>query len=220
MGKIATGGGEPRELVPARTYLGCVVGCFELGKQPGYNGGDPVTQYLVQFELHTRGNRKSGPLPACDRNGNVLVISDFLNFYLGSRARPSKLLGLAEAIEGRSFTDEEIRAGYDVEKLMDRWCQVRVVHEPNLKGVVKDKIGGYAALDPDEEVPTSTLDSHFWEIDPAAARAHEVPEFVPKFVADIVRKSREYGGGRTPFPEPIAAAAGGGVGQDDSDIPF
>jgi hypothetical protein len=210
MGKVATGGGEPRELIPARNYTGVVCGIYDIGTQTGGQFG-PNSQFVIMFELHTRRG------PARDSKANVFTISTFVNFYLGSRSRPANLLKLVEVLEGRTLTDAEIKAGYDVEKLLGKCCQVQVIHEPNAKGEMKAKVGATMPLDPDDDAPKGELDEVYYEI--TADRT--IPESLPKFVQDFIKKSKEFGGGGQPADAGSRQPVGAGVGaKDDEDIPF
>jgi len=222
MGKTATGGGEPRELPPARTYLGIVNGVYDIGTQKGYGTNGPVSKFIVSFELHTRGNRKAGPQPARNEKGDIHEISEFVSFYLGSRERPSNLLALVEACEGRKLSDDEIKKGYDIEQLLGKHCQVVVGHSTNAKGGAIAKIESFAAPDPDDEEPTGLLDCHYFEIKGGST---DIPDFVPKWVVGQIKKSKEFGGDVSATAETGAngrqpAMAGAAVGADDDSIPF
>lgn len=206
MGKVATGGGEPRELIPVRTYMGVVCGIFDIGTQPGGQYG-PNAQFIIMFELHTRRG------PSKDAKGNIFTISSFVNFYLGSRARPANLLKLVEALESRTLTDAEIKVGVDIESLLGKSCQVQVIHEQKEKGT-RAVIGSTMPLDPDDTPPKGELDEEYYEI--TADRT--IPESLPKFIQDFIKKSKEFGGAGN-APAESRQPVGAGVGSDE-DIPF
>lgn len=212
MGKVATGGGEPRELIPARNYTGVVCGIYDIGTQTGGQFG-PNAQFVIMFELHTRRG------PARDTKGNVFTISNFINFYLGSRARPANLLKLVEVMENRTLTDAEIKAGIDIESLLGKSCQVQVIHEMNANREMKAKIGATMPLDPDDDAPKGELDKSYYEI----TDDRSIPDTLPKFIQDFIKKSKEFGGaGQAPASESrqlVGAGAGAGA-KDDDDIPF
>lgn len=215
MGKIATGQ-EPRALIPARSYFGIVCGVFDLGTQDSGQYG-PNAQYIVMFELHT----KKGPFR--DEEGEVATISSFMNLYLGSVAKPSPLLKLAQAIERRSFTDDEIKKGWDIETILGKAIRLTTVHKKNGAGVLQCRVDTTVALDEDDDEPMAVLDDHYFEITPAIAASKEVPDFVPKFVADYVKKSAEFSG-KKGAAQPQQQTATTGVGtatvDEDEDIPF
>jgi hypothetical protein len=218
MGKTATGGGEPRELVPARTYLGVINGVFDIGTQKGFGDRGPVNQFIITFELHTRGNRKSGPQPARDAKGHIHEISAYVSFYLGSRERPSNLLKVIEACERRQLTGDEIRKGYDIEQLLGKCCQVIVVHEAkkSASGELFAKADSFAALDPDDEEPAGELDEVYYEI----TEAREIPDSIPKWIAKKIRESQEFGGNVSGSTESDRQPAMAGAGASDEEIPF
>ena len=204
MGKVATGGGEPRELIPARTYLGVVVGVFDIGTQNGGQFG-PNHQFVVMFELHTRKG------PARDKKGENFTISEFVNFYLGSRTRQSNLLKLVEALEGRALSDDEIKKGYDIETLLGKACQVQVAHKLNAAGEPKARVAATMPMDPDDVAPVAEAGETYYEI-PADK---SVPETLPKFIRDMLAKCEELGGKRQLVPAGAAAEE-----EDDDSIPF
>lgn len=221
MGKTATGS-EPRELIPAKNYAGVICGVYEIGTQTGQYG--PQNQWIVMFGVHSR---KTGN-PIRDKRGEIQTISEFLNFYLGTPAKPSPLLKLIQAAERRTFTADEIKAGYDLEQLIDRSVELKVVHKLDGKGQMRARIETVSALDPEEdEIPKPALDASYWDI-PAGGWDGDVPETVPKFVRDFIGKSEEYRKATAGKPNGKGQTVGASVQSDDEeegrseedDIPF
>jgi hypothetical protein len=208
MGKVAQGS-EPRALVPARTYYAVICGVYDLGTQTGGQFG-PKPQFLFMFELHTRKG------PARDEKGETLTISSWINFYLGSAGKEAHLLKLVNAIERRKLTDAEIKKGYDVEATLGKTLKVQVVHKPNTSGEVKANVDGMMPLDDDDEEPQPTLDQHYFELTPAIIASKQLPENLPEFIANMVKKSNEFSGKKE-----AKQLVGAGVGaDDDEEIPF
>lgn len=193
-----TGGGEPRELVPAGNYLGRVCGVYDIGTQAG-GMYDPKHQIVVTWELHKRKG------PARNGKGEVLTISKFYTLSFHEKATLRKDV---EALLGQSFDDG---TEFDVESLLGMSCRLQVVHTKKQNGDPRDAIGALMPLDDDDSVPKPELDDVYFEIRPD----HAIPDNVPKWVRKKVEESVEYGGksnGTTRAP--VAA------GVADDDIPY
>lgn len=195
-----TGGGEPRELVPAGNYIGRICGVYDIGTQAG-GMYDPKHQIVVTWELH----RRKGP--ARNGTGAVLTISKFYTLSFHEKATLRKDV---ESLLGQSFDDG---SEFDVESLVGLSCRVQVVHQKKANGDPRDAIGALMPLDEDDPTPKPELDDVYFEIRPD----HAIPDNVPKWVQQKVSESLEYGGGKkngAPRPAPV------GAGAVDDDIPY
>jgi hypothetical protein len=207
VGKVAKSEGEPRELVPAGNYLGVICGVYDLGTQSGGQYG-PKPQILVQWELHKRRG------PARDAKSNILTISNFYTLSFGDKANLRKDV---EAMLGKTFSEEEAKAGYDIEDLLGKACRLQIVHEPKQGGGTRDQIGAIMALDDDDDAPRGELSEAYFEIKEGD---RTIPETVPEWIKKLIHRSKEFGGGnpvngRPAARQPVGATAGG-----DDDIPF
>lgn len=200
--------GEARELVPASGYLGVIVGVYDIGTQDGGQFG-AKRQIVVTWELHN----KKGVVR--DKAGNPLTISKFYTLSFNEKATLRKDV---EAMTGRAFSDAEASRGFDVEKLLGTACRLRVVHYSKTSGQTGDKIGTLMPLDEDDPKPEAVSDETYFEIDSASAEKREVPDFVPKWIANKVRQSKEYGGSNgQPQGNPMTVPSAVPTGDD---IPF
>lgn len=206
MGNLkAKDSGEVRELIPAGSYRAIICGVYDLGTQPGGQYG-PKHQILIQFELHKRKG------PARNAKGDIFTTS---NFYTLSFNEKANLRAHVEAIEGRSFTEDEISDGYDVEQLLGKSCRLQIVHGANQKGDTRAKIQAISALDPEEDdVPEPQLDGYYYEIG-GETPLKDIPEWIQKIVAN----SRELGGkaGSNPNGAPKRATVPPDDEEDDSE---
>jgi hypothetical protein len=209
MGLMAKSGGngEPRELVPAGGYFAVVCGVYDIGTQAGGMYG-PKRQFVVTWELH----KKSGP--ATDSQGRALTIS---NFYTLAFSEKANLRHDVESMLGITFSEATVRDGFDIETLLSVPCRLRVVHGKKADGSPRDEIGSLMPLDEDDPKVQPALDHHYFEIRPGE---REIPDWVPKWVANKIAESQEFGAAprRPAAPaRPAMAAAGAPV---DDDCPF
>lgn len=230
MGKRATESeSKVRELVPARTYLAVMIGAYDLGTQPGYQGGKREVKFVLEWELHYRGNRNRGPQVARDSEGEVLTISQFVPLKLGNQDWRSGLLKVAEAILGHPFSDEEIKAGVDIEELVEGTAQVIVKHEGSGKEA-RAKIDSVSKVDEDDEAPKPTSDTTYFELTDDIIRSGDIPSGVPKWLHKFIKSSSEWEavhgkyvdekskGNSRPQPAPVGPPPSDG--GDDDNIPF
>lgn len=204
--------GEPRKPIPAGNYFGIICGVYDIGTQTGGQYG-PKHQIIVSWELH----KKKGAV----RN-EAGVVQSISNFYGLSFSELSSLRKDVESMLGRKFTLPEAKSGYDVEELLGKPCRLQIIHDTKADGTIRDMIGTIMPLDEDDEVPNAELERVYFEITPD----HVIPETVPEWVAKMIRRSQEFGGGET-SRSPVGAGATGGrngagkaATEFDDDCPF
>ena len=216
--------------VPAGNYFAVVVGCFDIGTQPGGQYG-PKHKVILQFELH----KKKGVVR--DQQGDPVVTSAFYTLAFSDK---SPLRHHSEAILGRKFTKEEAKEGYDVADLLDRACRVTIIHEE--KGDrIRDSISAIMTLDEDDPEIRPESDSVLYDLNPSKPIPSNVPEWVQKFIlASVefkdaekpaarasrteVKKPSKNGHSRATKPAATAVAEDDDDASDDNqgedDIPF
>jgi hypothetical protein len=206
---------EARDPIPAKTYFGIVAHVIDLGTQDSTLYG-PDHKINIGYELHT----KKGP--ALDPKGNQYVASKeyALKFSKIPNKTPAGLRVAVENILGREFSEEEARAGYDLEQLLGLPCKVQIKHTTK-DGKTYDEIAALLPLDEDDDRPTAALDHVYYELDPEGP----IPDDVPKWIAKKIQKSHEWlaangGAGAASKPKAKVGAGGGGADPDDDDIPF
>ncbi|MDG3003271.1 phage replication initiation protein, NGO0469 family [Paludisphaera mucosa] len=203
--------GETRTPIPAGKYLGVVVGVYDIGTQTGGKFGDK-RQVVVTFELH----KKKG---VCrNEEGQPLLTSKFYNLSFGKK---SGLRADVESILGRSFTETEAKAGYDVTDLADKVCWLVVKHETKDDGSIRDFIDSFSLVDEDDPEPTSETDTVVFDrLDPS----RPFPKEVPEWIQTMVKKSKEYAspgssGGGKPAAAPAKKRQTVPADDDDDDDP-
>lgn len=170
-----TGGGEPRELVPAGNYFGRVCGVYDIGNQSGGQFGTKH-KIIVTWELH----RKKGP--ARDSAGNVMTIS---NFYSLSFHEKSGLRQDVESMLGQSFNPG---SEFDVESLLGVSCRLTVAHKKRDNGEPIAVIKALAIMDDDDPTPEAASDDVYFEI----GTDRSIPDAVPAWVRKWIEASDEW----------------------------
>ena len=185
--------------VPEGNYFAVIVGCFDLGTQPGGQYG-PKHKVILQFELH----KKKGVVRNAE--GDPVVTSAFYTLAFSDK---SPLRHHSEAILGRKFTKEEAKTGYDVADLLDRACRVTLIHEE--KGDrIRDSISAIMTLDEDDPEIQPVSNSVLYDIDPSKPIPNNVPEWVQKFILESAEmKAAEKPAARASRTEPKKTSTNG-----------
>lgn len=205
-----------RELIPAKGYFGVLVGIYDIGTQTFKDKANH--QVILQFEIR---NKKE---PIKSSEGRPVLLSEFCNLTFNrnyqTKEKP-KLRVIVEALLGRELAEDEARSGVDITKLLDSACRVKVGTKSDDEGnPSRNVFESFAPLDDDDPKPTPESDSYIYEL----TIDDDIPEYVPDWVADRVRQSREWteahgdGGGKGKGNGKTAAAAKGKGGDDD--VPF
>jgi len=201
---VAKSGGS-RELVPAGNYFAVVVGCFDLGTQPGGQYG-PKHQVLLQYELH----KKKGVVRNAD--GDPILMAVWYGLTFGEKATLRKH---AQAILGRAFSQDEAKHGYDVADLLDRACRVVVSHYES-GGEMRDGIDTVMPLDEDDPTPEPVSSASCYDLIPGKP----IPSTVPEWIQKQILRSQEFRGVRSGAPEPAGTdRAAGRRGETGSPAP-
>ncbi len=207
---------KTRELIKAKRYKATLIGIYDLGHRTGQYG--PYHQLVFSYELHDRKG-------VCkDASGEPLVISDFLDVVLTKKGKASPLAMHLSALLGKQVNEETFAID---DSLLEKGVELTVVHEPNSKGEIRDKIGTVIALEEDDKAPEPVSDATFYEIprDPKSkakvppATSQHLPKELPEWVQNQIKNSLEFGGkGGVKPDKPQAPRAEDG--DDDSDPPY
>ena len=115
-------------LISEGTHTGILVQMVHLGiklnhKYPDKNGNPvPDNKMILVFETPDE------VMESGETAGKPKQISQFINLSLGSEKKPSNMRVIMQAVEGRSFSNEEA-AKFDVFKMLGKSVQLNVVHE-------------------------------------------------------------------------------------------
>jgi hypothetical protein len=207
---ITAKSGESRQLCPEGSYFGICIGVYDLGTQQSKQW-EPSHKVLIEFELF----KKKGP--ALDKEGKPLRITQFFPLGFGKRkdGTKSKLRQAVEGILGRSFTDEEAKAGYDVTQLADVCCRLRLSHNVSESGAKYEEVT-FTPLDEDDPEPRTESSIVVYELDPA----QEIPSDVPDWIAKMIRRSEEWEKVHGKAREDRPAPAKNGSAKADDEINF
>jgi hypothetical protein len=193
MGKIATASeGIQRELVPARLYLGVIVGVYDLGTQPGYKKGAPEAKFIIEWELHHRGTRRRESEIARNSKGEPFTFIQFVTLKLGVPANPSWLLRIVEAVNSASYPDEWFKTGkVDIETILDGSALLVIVHKTE-EGKTRAVLETVAPLDPDDDLPRPETSGGYFELTDDVIRSQSLPSWAPKWLAKFIAESAEW----------------------------
>lgn len=194
---------EARKPIPTGNYFGVVVGVYDIGTQTGGQYGDKH-QVVVTFELH----KKRG---VCKRDDDQpLTTSKFYNLSFGKNNSgvKSALRNDVEAIMGRSFSDEEAKAGIELFDLADKVCRIAIKHEPKQSGDGVREVATITTIDEDDPTITPESDTVLYDIQ---SDGFDFKDEIPEWIQKLVKKCKEY----TAKPAPVTVA----VGDSDDDDP-
>ena len=138
--------------------------------------------------------------PARDAEGAPLRIARFYNLAFNARAN---LRIDVEQILGRTFSEAEAQAGFDVARLLETVCRLTVAHQARPDGSIRDIIAAFhapAATDP-SVVPEGA--SLVYELDPARPISREVPDWIRRRI-EASTEWQAACAGRPPAAEPTA----------------
>ena len=163
MGIVATEGSD-FEPIPVGLHRAICINVFDIGYQPGYQGGPSHHQIVILWEIEPRD----------ETTGKRFAVSKFYTLNIGDKSN----LG-ADLVSWRTkaFTKDELE-GFDLDNIIGKPCQLNIVPNKNSPGKVK--VGGVLpramATDPVTQKPAPTK---YWT--PELGR-----DFVPKFVTKMV----------------------------------
>jgi hypothetical protein len=166
---------------PADTYPAVCVGVFDLGTQETAFGAK--RQVRIMWEID------------CDKSdGSHHTVSQTYTPSLNVKANFRKLI---ESWLGRKLSDDEVKNGYDVGKLLGQPCQLQVLHnESNGKtyanvGAVMKLAKGMQPLVPLNKPVLYSWDDH----------GRKMPNAMPEFIKRQVEQSLEWRGELSDEPE-------------------
>lgn len=158
MGTVITDQGGEYEPIPTGMHRAVMVNYYDVGRQPGYQGGKPQEKVVFLWELEARNSE-----------GKRFTITKIYTKNIGEK---SNLGNDLVSWRGRPFTDEE-RAGFDLDRVKGKPCQLNII--PN-----GDKVKIGTVLPPSmETVNGQHRISQHWN--------PETPfGYVPKFVQKMI----------------------------------
>lgn len=129
---VKDNGGKDFELVPAGNHQAVCVFVEDIGTHEGTYQGVPNNrhQIVVCWELVEKMTKG-------ENAGKPFMVSKFYTFSLGEKANLRKDL---EAWRGVAFTEDDLKNGFDIEKLKGANCLLNVIHYKKQDGNTGSKI--------------------------------------------------------------------------------
>lgn len=210
MGLIAKNKGGEFTPCPAGTHIARCVSIIDLGMQHSEYQGKPTSREQVIIGWEIPEERVSG-----DDGDKPAFVSEF---YTNSLNEKAKLRHHLESWRGRAFTEAELD-GFDLHNILDKPCQVTVVHEKKQDGGIKTKVTSVTPLHKSMTCPARENDLVCFDIDNPDMRLFDsfsdgmkkMIERSDNWKALGVRNGRRAG---------EADAGAYDIPYDDSDIPF
>jgi len=175
------------ELPPAETTLAVCIHVVDLGLQKGSYQGQPRVdaQYLFTWELPRQKMK----------DGRPFTLSNHYTASLGKKANLRKMI---EAWGGRELTEKELEEGFDLKKLLGRWCMLGIVHNDH-KDKTYANINSIVKLPPDMVPIIKTIDIFnplvFFDLEDAESSREKnynlLPEWIRKKIDNRVEPEDE-----------------------------
>ena len=204
----ADGDRTPIDPVPQGVHVARCYLIADIGTQTDEWKGEIKHQHKIILTWEIPDERIDVEYDGVEKN-LPRAISKTYTLSLGEKANLRKDL---VCWRGRDFTDEEL-AGFDLEAILGKSCQIQVVHKPRQGGGVSYKIASVMSLPKGMKHETPENPCRMWSIgDPL--------EDVPKWMVDLAMKSKEWAervDGHTEQAEPDPA---GDEEDPDSALPF
>ena len=177
MGIMATESSKQRELIPEGLQDAICYLVTDLGTQTGNFG--PRRQVMIGWEFPDhRIEYEDGSKP--------MVKTATFTLSLHEKANLRKV---AEGWRGRRFTQDDLRKGFDISKMLGVNCQIQILHETKDSGKTYDNIA--AVLPPKSGKPSvvNTENEHlYFSFDDDM----EIPKGLYDWIVNKIKDSDEY----------------------------
>ncbi len=176
MSLIAKKSNDDFEPIEEGVHHGVIIGLLDLGTQRNEKFDNEAMKVLFTWELPNETINIDG-------EDKPRVISKPYTLSLHEKAN---LRSDLEAIRSRKFTNEEVKNGFDLSQIIGSNCQLQIEHndrnDRNYANVV-----AVMALPKGSPVLEATNPAIIFEIGRG-----EIPESIPSWIQDIIKKSKEY----------------------------
>lgn len=190
--------------VPAGTHVSRCYSMVSIGTQKSLNPQyTPKFQVILFFEI-------PGETITVGGETRPMVISEWLNCYLGSATKPSKTRTLIESWRGRPFSEQEL-AGFNIANVVGAPCLLNVMHEVKA-GKSREKIASITPLPKGMVCPPQFHKSVVYEIEQGRDAVFQA---LPPWVQKKIEACEEWN--HTPAADEPATVAEDNKGDD---IPF
>lgn len=186
---------KPRELAPVGTHTGVLYQIIQVGTVFSQFYGTSSKKIDFSWELPDELMENSKPFSVRKRYteslGKKAVLAADLTSWLGQTP-------------GKNFV---------INDLLGKACNLSIIHETGMDGVVREKITAISPLKKGEKAPKPTNPTKIFEFDPFN---QEVFNSLPEFYQDMIRATPEYQAAIQPKEVKIREA----VDQLEDEIPF
>lgn len=210
---IATGTMKEIEVIPAGVHTAVCYGIIDLGVQVATFNDETSIQrkIMLLFELpdETYENESGEAIPR--------VISKQYTLSLHPRSSLNKMIA---TWRNKPFTDEEIKAGFDLSQIIGWGAQLSISNEKSKQGKPYAKIEGIMGLPKGFPAPKPTQKIRFDLDEPDAL---ETMTMLPNWLQEIIKKSETYKAmtGETDLPFSDAQVQPNQeIFDNDDDLPF
>jgi hypothetical protein len=149
--KFTYKGGGDFTPAPEGTHMARIYSIVDIGKQPGYQGAEPVQKLVIGFELVDQ--------PMSD--GRPFVLS---RFYTASLHEKASLCLMLEAIAGKRIP-EEAKESFQIEKMLKAPCFITIYHKISADGKQRAEIKQVTGAPKGLEVPPLANATVFFDLD-------------------------------------------------------
>lgn len=176
-----SGGSGDFTPIPEANYMARCIRVVDLGQQltPFKNeDGSPKYQHKItlMFEL-------PGKLIMDKKLEKEMPRIQSKDFTL-SLHKESKLRPVLESLRGRKYTDEEVRNGVDISKLVGTPCSVEIFHKEGKEGKKYTEIGTISSLIEGAVCPSAIHEVFAYDIDEGRCeKFYKLPEWTQKKIA-------------------------------------
>lgn len=203
MAIIATGSESRPKFPPLESgsYIATCYGMVVTGTEYNKMFGNYNLKVCLLWELPTERIEVDGKdLPR--------GISKFYTVSLGDKANLRKDL---ESWRGKTFTEDEIRNGFDISKVVGASCMLSIVEDKGNDGNIYNKITAVSKLPAQMPPMPQENETLIFDIRNADEYPVSLIEKMPKWLQERVKKSAEYGAREVKDTDPI---------DSPQDLPF
>jgi len=199
--------GNSVELIEAGNHHGICVAVIDLGTQYNETFNKEQPKVMITWELVD--------FPILDESGESKGFRLISKEYTASLHEKANMYTDLVSWRGRDFTPAELE-GFNIKNILSANCLVNVIHTTKNKKTYAN-VSAVAKL-PKGMAPKSPTYQLFYDMDEGV---ENIPEGVPDWIKDKIKKSREWIAAANPQDQDEPAVTDADVPEEeDGDIPF
>ena len=198
------------ETAPAGVHVSRLIRIVDLGTQPGEYKGKPTKSHKLLFTWEQLGEERSS-------DGNPFTNSRRLTASLSEKATLRAMIG---QWRGKSLTDEEVKAGFDVKKLLGAYCLLNLT-ETERDGKTYMNIASVMPLPKGMPKPEGVNALQLFDLSKPDWNIYDtLGERLQATIAASPEYQAAQGWGKADTPTTTAPSAPSGETFQEDDIPF